>query len=58
MDAIEENSAAEEKELETQRNISENTFKIRKAFFIQLFCVGSIFFASTPISTIISQKFI
>jgi len=58
MDAIEENSAADAKEIQVQTDISSSMFKIRKAFFIQLFWVGTIFFASTPVSTIISQRYI
>jgi hypothetical protein len=55
---IEDDQASEQRELELQTNISTSIFAIRKGFFKQLFIVGTIFFASTPLSTIISANYI
>lgn len=58
MEEIENNAAGEQKELELQETISTSIFKIRAAFFNQLWVVGTIFFASTPASILISTNFI
>lgn len=55
---IEDDQASEQRELELQSTISTSIYNIRKGFFKQLFIVGTIFFASTPLSTIIGANYI
>lgn len=55
---IEENQAGDPKQNQTAINMNQNINKLRIDFFNQLWMVGSMFFASTPLSTMFANNFV
>ena len=58
LDKIGEEQGTEVKALEFQASMSNNIFRIRDQFFNQLWIMGTLFFASTPLAQVLSSKYL